>query len=124
MAGNARENLEQAVPHIGRTLTAELHERLAAALERELDRFESVIEGRADAGVPRDTHGDLHLDHIYLFGDRDPPGDIVIIDCIEFNERFRFADLVADIAFLDMDLRGIVNLSGVAADSPDENPYK
>ena len=28
----------------------------------------------------------------------------MIIDCIEFNERFRFADPVADMAFLVMDL--------------------
>jgi hypothetical protein len=27
-----------------------------------------------------------------------------IIDCIEFNERFRYSDTVADIAFLLMDL--------------------
>ena len=54
--------------------------------------------------MPRDTHGDLHLDHVYLFPDRAPPADLVIIDCIEFNERFRFADPVADMAFLVMDL--------------------
>jgi predicted kinase len=54
--------------------------------------------------VPRDTHGDLHLDHIYLFPDKPPPDDLAIIDCIEFNERFRFADPVADMAFLVMDL--------------------
>src|SRR5262249_6701584 len=51
-----------------------------------------------------DTHGDLHLDHVYLFPDRPPPDDLVIIDCIEFNERFRYADPVADVAFLSMDL--------------------
>jgi predicted kinase len=54
--------------------------------------------------VPRDTHGDLHLDHVYLFPERTPAGDLVIIDCIEFNERFRFADPVSDMAFLAMDL--------------------
>ena len=54
--------------------------------------------------MPRDTHGDLHLDHVYHFPDREPPDDLVIIDCIEFNERFRFADPVADMAFLVMDL--------------------
>ena len=29
--------------------------------------------------------------------------DLVVVDCIEFNERFRFADPVADMAFLVMD---------------------
>ena len=55
--------------------------------------------------MPRDTHGDLHLDHVYLFPERTPPTDLVIIDCIEFNERFRFADPISDMAFLVMDLR-------------------
>jgi hypothetical protein len=40
-----------------------------------------------------------------LFPDREPPADLIIIDCIEFNERFRFADPVADMAFLAMDSR-------------------
>src|SRR5208282_6366635 len=47
---------------------------------------------------------DLHLDHVYLFPDRDPPNNLVIIDCIEFNERFRYSDPVSDMAFLVMDL--------------------
>jgi predicted kinase len=63
-----------------------------------------LIELRAERGVPRDTHGDLRLGHVYYFPDREPPGDLVVIDCIEFNERFRFADPVADMAFLVMGL--------------------
>jgi hypothetical protein len=38
------------------------------------------------------------MEHICLM-----PG-LPIIDCIEFNERFRFSDALADIAFLLMDL--------------------
>src|SRR5690606_29673136 len=41
----------------------------------------------------------LRLEHIYLEGER-----VLIIDCIEFNERFRYADVCADLAFLSMDL--------------------
>ncbi|HSQ57983.1 MAG TPA: AAA family ATPase, partial [Gemmata sp.] len=58
---------------------------------------------RARRGIPRDCHGDLHLDHIYHLPDRASPGDLAIIDCIEFNERFRFIDPVADMAFATMD---------------------
>jgi predicted kinase len=46
----------------------------------------------------------LHLDHVYLFPDRPAPADLVIVDCIEFNERFRYSDAIADMAFLAMDL--------------------
>ncbi len=104
VAGNARENLEQTREHVGLTLSPAMETRLTEALERELARLRSLMEARASAGVPRDTHGDLHLDHVYLFPEHEPPRDLVIIDCIEFNERFRFADPVADMAFLAMDL--------------------
>jgi predicted kinase len=54
--------------------------------------------------MPCDGHGDLRLEHIYLFPGEPPPGDLVIIDCLEYTERFRFADPVADIAFAVMEL--------------------
>jgi aminoglycoside phosphotransferase family enzyme len=63
-----------------------------------------IIEARALRGVPRDTHGDLHLDHVYHFPDRAAPDDLIAIDCIEFADRFRHADPIADAAFLAMDL--------------------
>ena len=63
-----------------------------------------MIEERADRGVPCDGHGDIRLDHVYLFRDSRPPDDLAIVDCIEFNLRFRAADPIADMAFLVMDL--------------------
>jgi aminoglycoside phosphotransferase family enzyme/predicted kinase len=104
VARNARENFEQSEPQVGVTVSRAVFERLRHLTEAALDQLRPTIEARADAGVPRDTHGDLRLDHVYSFRERPAPGDLVIIDCIEFNERFRFADPVADIAFLVMDL--------------------
>jgi aminoglycoside phosphotransferase family enzyme/predicted kinase len=104
VAGNARENFAQATPLVGTTLSPAVFERLTALTEEELTRLRPLIDDRAERDVPRDTHGDLHLDHVYLFPERPPRDDLVIIDCIEFNERFRFADPVADMAFLAMDL--------------------
>jgi len=105
VARNARENFDQVAPQVGTTLSQAVFERLRGLTEEVLARLRPLIEGRAERGVPRDTHGDLHLDHVYLFPESTPPGDLVIIDCIEFNERFRFADPVSDMAFLVMDLR-------------------
>jgi len=57
----------------------------------------------------REGHGDLHAEHICL---TDP---ICIYDCIEFNRRFRVADVAADLAFLlmDLDFRGRRDLAGI-----------
>ncbi|MCC6418195.1 MAG: AAA family ATPase [Gemmataceae bacterium] len=100
VAGNARDNLAQA----GAGVSSAVLGRLRTLTEAALGRLRPLIDARAARGATRDTHGDLRLDHIYLFPERPPPGDLVIIDCIEFNERFRFADPVADMAFLVMDL--------------------
>lgn len=54
---------------------------------------------RIAEGKIKDCHGDLHLEHIHIRNDK-----ICIYDCIEFNDRFRYIDIAADIAFLAMDL--------------------
>ena len=51
-------------------------------------------------GACGEGHGDLRLEHIYL----DDEGGVRVLDCIEFNERFRFLDVCSDVAFLSMDL--------------------
>ena len=51
-------------------------------------------EGRAIDG-----HGDLLADDIFLLDDGPR-----VLDCIEFDERLRFGDTLADVAFLAMDL--------------------
>lgn len=94
----------QAAAQVGTTVSGAVFGRVQALAEESLARLRPLIEARAARGVPRDCHGDLHLDHVYYFPDQGPPADLVIIDCIEFNERFRFIDPVADMAFPAMDL--------------------
>jgi uncharacterized protein len=78
------------------TAEREVEQRQLAFLDTRAELFERRIR----AGKIRDGHGDLRLEHVYLDAGDEPK----IIDCIEFNERFRFADVCADIAFLSMDL--------------------
>jgi aminoglycoside phosphotransferase family enzyme/predicted kinase len=98
-----RDIFSQSEPQIGTTVSRTVFDRLRALTDAELERLHPLIDKRTDRGMPRDTHGDLHLDHVYYFPDRTPPNDLVIVDCIEFNERFRFIDPVADMAFPAMD---------------------
>ena len=108
VAGNARENFDQTVDHVGISVNQSVWDRVRSLTEARLHKLRPLIESRAERGVARDTHGDLRLGHVYIFPDREPPDDLVVIDCIEFTERFRFADPIADMAFLLMGL----NLNG------------
>ena len=96
---NAMDNFDQTRSHVGETVDPDVFDRLRRLTRRRLDELQSVIAGRAEDGVARDTHGDLRLEHVYISGD-----DLWIVDCIEFNEAFRYADPVSDVAFFAMDL--------------------
>jgi aminoglycoside phosphotransferase family enzyme/predicted kinase len=105
VAANARQNFAQ-LAGLG-VIGDKLLSRLEQWTEEALNRHDDMIEGRARKRVACDTHGDLRLDHLYLFPERPPPRDLVILDCIEFSDQFRCADPIADLAFLVMDLRRV-----------------
>ncbi|MBI5760630.1 MAG: AAA family ATPase [Planctomycetales bacterium] len=104
IAANIQDNLDQAAKSVGTTISQQVCSRLTARTHAELKRLRTLIDHRAESGVPRDTHGDLRLEHVYPRPNVQPPGDWLIVDCIEFNDGFRYADPVADVAFLVMDL--------------------
>jgi aminoglycoside phosphotransferase family enzyme/predicted kinase len=58
-----------------------------------------LLERRAEQGLVRDGHGDLLADDIFCLDDGPR-----ILDCIEFDDRLRYGDVLADLAFLVMDL--------------------
>jgi len=100
IARNVEENFAQTKDLVGEHLSIAELEQLMTYQRTFLRECAGLFEERARAGFVRDGHGDLRLEHVYRQGDTH-----VIIDCIEFNERFRYADVCADIAFLTMDLK-------------------
>lgn len=58
-----------------------------------------LMKRRSSAGFIRECHGDLHLGNIVMIEARP-----VLFDCIEFNPRLRWIDVMSDVAFLVMDL--------------------
>lgn len=74
-------------------------DRLEQTVMAALTRHQGLIDGRRDAGYVRHCHGDLHLGNICLW-----QGQPTLFDAIEFNESFAVIDVLADLAFLLMDL--------------------
>jgi uncharacterized protein len=58
-----------------------------------------LLNSRAREGRVHEGHGDLRADAVYLTA-----GGIRIIDCLEFDERLRYADIANEVAFLAMDI--------------------
>lgn len=95
---NCVENFSQTVPAIGTLLSATAHGLMRKITLRELDNLQELMLEREARGWVRDGHGDLHTANICM---TEP---VCIYDCIEFKRRFRVADVIADLAFLIMDL--------------------
>ena len=95
---NTEENFEQIGPYRGCTVDAGLYDRLVEGTHAFINHNETLFRQRKTGGFVREGHGDLHAQHVCLIR---PP---VIVDCIEFNKRFRIGDVLEDIAFLLMDL--------------------
>lgn len=101
---NAIENFDQLWPAFAFLIPERLIDEVRRSSMSELSRHHSLIEERCNARLMRDTHGDLRLEHVYYLPDWNAEKPLCVIDCIEFNRRFRYADPVADVAFLAMDL--------------------
>ena len=98
IARNTAENFSQTERFIGKTIGQGLFIRIKEYTGSFIEANSALLRRRVEKGFIRDCHGDIHSEHVFA------QDGIEIIDCIEFNERFRFSDVVADQAFLSMDL--------------------
>jgi aminoglycoside phosphotransferase family enzyme/predicted kinase len=92
-------NLTETEPFLGRFLPADRHARVAAVARAYLDGRHPLLAGRVRGHRIVDGHGDLLAQDIFCL-----PDGPRILDCIEFDDRFRWGDVLYDTAFLAMDL--------------------
>jgi len=95
---NWKENFDQTEEFVGKTISKKDSELIHKRVNDFMKRNVSLFGKRMTEGRVKDCHGDIHSDNIFV-ADR-----VYIFDAIEFNERFRYSDVAADIAFLAMDL--------------------
>jgi predicted kinase len=98
-----REKLERDLLDLaafaGRYLDAACLEEAGRRARGYLAGRRALLEQRVRSGWICDGHGDLLADDVFCL-----PDGPRILDCIEFDDRLRYGDVLSDVAFLAMDL--------------------
>jgi len=95
-----RQNFEQIRERINDpVLLAELA-RVEDWAETQFAVLAPVFDARLGAGRVRECHGDMHLGNLVVLD-----GEPRLFDAIEFSAELRWTDVIADVAFLVMDLQ-------------------
>ncbi len=93
------ENYEQTLQYVGGPQTQQQLDETRHYTDRLFANQQSLFASRMEHNWVRECHGDVHLRNIALWQDK-----ILLFDCIEFNEPFRFVDVMFDVAYIVMDL--------------------
>jgi uncharacterized protein len=93
------DNYHHTEKYLDRIQTRSQYTETKAYSDRYFSEHPELFTQRVTGGFIRECHGDLHLRNICRWHDR-----ILLFDCIEFNEPFRFVDTMYDVAFVAMDL--------------------
>ena len=93
------KNFSEAYPFFTKPEDVALLKELEHIAIQEHARLTPVFEARKKDGYIRSCHGDLHLRNMVLLNNKP-----VIFDRIEFNELWRWVDVMADTAFMLIDL--------------------
>ncbi len=104
----AAQNFEQIRPFLNDPKDLAQLEQLEQWANTTYQRLTPQLAERKAAGLVRECHGDIYLDNVTLVD-----GQVTLFDCIEFNEAFRWTDVMSDVAFMAMDLedRGLTGMA-------------
>jgi predicted kinase len=108
--GNWTDNFAQLRPFVAPVLDSSTSERIEELATRYLTGRRPLFDARLAEGRVCDGHGDLQAEDVFCLDDGPR-----ILDCIEFDDRLRHADVLADIAFLAMDLERLGALPAAEA---------
>ena len=92
-------NFQATEKYIGLAQTQQQYDQTKQFCETFYQQHSDWFKQRQTLGKIRECHGDLHLNNLC-----DWQGKIQLFDRIEFNQPFRFVDVMYDIAFTVMDL--------------------
>ncbi len=92
-------NRHELEPFAGTLLDRPLLEQIAADARTYTAGRAALFAARVAGGRACDGHGDLLADDVFCMDDGPR-----VLDCLEFDDRLRFGDALADVAFLAMDL--------------------
>lgn len=95
-----KENFTQIYAHLDTSRYTDTLDELRQWINSAFERLESVFEQRKRDGFVRECHGDMHLRNM-VWLDSGPGA----FDCIEFNPRLSWIDVISEVAFLVMDLQ-------------------
>jgi aminoglycoside phosphotransferase family enzyme/predicted kinase len=94
-----RGNFAETDPFVGPVLDPDIEAEIRDLAFRWIEGRGPLLASRVASGCVCDGHGDLQAEDIFCLDDGPR-----ILDCIEFSEELRYGDVIADVAFLAMDL--------------------
>ncbi len=83
----------------GSLLSADDHAELTELVQQYIAGRQPLFAERAAAGCVVDGHGDLIADDVFCLADGPR-----VLDCLEFDDRLRWVDVLDDVGFMAMDL--------------------
>jgi hypothetical protein len=96
---NWQENFDQTVNYVPHVIAEEDFSLIKRIIFTFIERHKELFAQRMNKGKIKHCHGDLHSGNVFIIGEK-----IYFFDGIVFNKRFPCCDVIAEIAYMAMDL--------------------
>jgi len=103
----AQQNFDQIREMLSEKSQLDQLTQLEGWMQDTFTRLEPLFARRKAGGMIRECHGDIHLGNVALIHNKEQENGedkVALFDCIEFNDEFRWIDVISDAGFLVMDL--------------------